>query len=109
MTSWPVLPLAAAIAGPDIFAMPCSLIIDIRSAECKGRDGAFNAGDGGKTPGRARRYPLRAEPQWLAASRPCLFRNLRLRNRKGTGRAFPPAHRGHRHWPLPPRIRAGDL
>ena len=55
------------------------------------------------------RFPLRAEPERLSASRPCALRADQFRDGAGGGRAASAAHRGHRRGPLPAGIRAGDL
>ena len=55
------------------------------------------------------RLPLRAEPERLSASRPCLFGIAQLRHGARNRRPAAAAHRGYRHAALAAGIRDGDL
>ena len=57
----------------------------------------------------AARFPLRAEPERGAASRPRLLGAHRPRALPAGRRPVPGPHRGHRPDPLPPGIRGGDF
>ena len=57
----------------------------------------------------ATRFPLRPEPEWLAASRPCAFGVAQCGPRERAGRPAAAAHRGYRSAAFAPRVRSRDI